>query len=39
MVFMALLAADQCERTRPYSLDAVVERRLPWWRRVAEVRR
>lgn len=39
VVFLALLAADQCERTRPYSVDAVIERRLPWWRRVAEVRR
>jgi nitrite reductase (NO-forming) len=39
VVFLALLAADQCERTRPYSLDAVIERRLPRWRSVAEVRR
>lgn len=38
-VFLALLAADQCERTRPFSIDAAIERRLPWWRRVAEIRR
>lgn len=40
LVFLALLALDARGRgTRPYSLDAVIERRLPWWRRVAEVRR
>lgn len=39
VVFLALLAADQCSRTRPCSLDVVIERRLPWWRRVAEVGR
>lgn len=39
VVFLTLLAADQCERTRPYSVDAVIERRVPWWRRLAEVRR
>ena len=39
MVFLALLAADQCAGTRAYSLDAVIEARVPWWRRVAEVRR
>ena len=39
MVFLALLAADQCERTRPFSVDAVIERRLQWWRHIAEVRR
>ena len=35
-VFLALLAADQCAATRPYSLDAVLERRLPGWQRLAE---
>lgn len=39
VVFLALLAADQCSGTRPYSLDAVIERRLSWWRRIAEVGR
>ena len=39
MVFLALLAADRCQGTRPYSLDAVIERRLPWWHRIAEGRR
>lgn len=40
LVFLALLALDARGRgTRPYSLDAVIERRLPWWRGVAEVRR
>lgn len=38
-VFLALLAADQCAGTRRYSFDAVIERRLPWWRRIAEIRR
>jgi uncharacterized membrane protein YphA (DoxX/SURF4 family) len=39
VVFLALLALDQCNGTRSYSLDAVIERRLPWWRRIAETRR
>lgn len=38
-VFLALLAADQCAGTRSLSLDAAVERRAAWWRRLAEVRR
>ena len=40
LVFLALVALDaRGKGTRPYSLDAVIERRLPWWRRLAEVRR
>ena len=39
VVFLALLAADRCYATRPYSLDALIERHLPWWRRIAEVGR
>jgi nitrite reductase (NO-forming) len=40
VVFLALLALDMRGKgTRPYSLDAVIERRLPWWRRLAEVGR
>jgi nitrite reductase (NO-forming) len=40
VVFLALVAIDARGRgTRPYSLDAVIERRLPWWRRLAEVRK
>lgn len=40
VVFLALLALDaRGKGTRPYSLDAMIERRLPWWRQVAEVRR
>lgn len=38
MVFLALLAVDQCFGTRRWSVDAAIERRLPWWRRLAEVR-
>jgi nitrite reductase (NO-forming) len=38
-VFLALLAADRCSGTRPMSADAVIERHLPWWRRVAEAER
>lgn len=39
VVFLALLALDaRGKGTRPYSLDAVIEHRLPWWRRVAETR-
>lgn len=37
VAFLALLAADRCAGTRPWSLDAVIERRVPWWRRIAEV--
>ena len=40
LLFLALVALDaRGKGTRPYSLDAVIERRLPWWRRLAEVRR
>ena len=39
VVFFAFLSLDQRGGTRRYSLDAVLERRLPWWTRVAEVRR
>jgi thiosulfate dehydrogenase (quinone) large subunit len=39
VVFLALLALDQCNGTRRFSLDAVIERHLPWWRRIAEVGR
>ena len=37
MVFLALLAADRCAGTGSFSLDSVIERRLPGWRRVSEV--
>lgn len=39
VVFLALLALDYSFRARPWSLDAVIERHLPRWRRIAEVRR
>lgn len=40
VVFLALLALDMRGKgTRPYSLDAVIERRVPWWRGLAEVGR
>jgi nitrite reductase (NO-forming) len=40
VVFLALLALDvRGKGTRPHSLDALIERRVPWWRRLAEVRR
>jgi nitrite reductase (NO-forming) len=40
IVFLALLALDiRGKGTRPYSLDAVIERRLPWWRHIAETGR
>jgi nitrite reductase (NO-forming) len=40
VVFLALLALDiRGKGTRPYSVDALIERRAPWWRRLAEVRR
>ena len=38
-VFLALLALDQRSGTRTWSLDAAIERRLGWWRRIAEIRR
>jgi thiosulfate dehydrogenase (quinone) large subunit len=38
MVFLAFLVLDRCDGTRGYSLDAVLERRVPWWARIAEVR-
>jgi nitrite reductase (NO-forming) len=37
-VFVALLALDSCAGTRPFSLDALIERGFPGWRHVAEVR-
>lgn len=37
LVFIALLVFT-CAGPDPYSLDAVIERRLPWWRRVAELK-
>lgn len=37
MVFIALLVIT-CDGPDRYSLDAVIERRLPWWRRLAEFR-
>lgn len=39
LVFAALWAIDSCAGPGRYSLDAVIERRLPWWRRIAEVGR
>lgn len=39
LVFVALWAIDSCAGPRRYSLDAFIGRRLPWWRRVAEVHR
>ena len=39
VAFLAMLAADQCGGTRAYSLDAVIERRVPWWPRIAEIGR
>jgi uncharacterized membrane protein YphA (DoxX/SURF4 family) len=38
VVFLALLALDTRFGTRALSVDALIERRLPWWRRIAEVR-
>jgi uncharacterized membrane protein YphA (DoxX/SURF4 family) len=38
VVFVALLALDTGCGTRAMSVDALIERRLPWWRRIAEVR-
>lgn len=39
LVFAALWAIDSCKGPRRYSLDALIERRLPSWRRIAEVHR
>jgi uncharacterized membrane protein YphA (DoxX/SURF4 family) len=39
LVFAALWAIDSCAGRSRYSLDAVIERHLPWWRRVAEAGR
>lgn len=39
VVFLALLALDAYRGARAFSVDALIERRLPWWRRVAEVGR
>lgn len=39
LVFAALWAVDSCAGPGRYSLDTVIERRQPWWRRIAEVRR
>jgi nitrite reductase (NO-forming) len=38
-VFAALWAIDSCAGPRRYSLDALIERHVPWWRRIAEVQR
>jgi hypothetical protein len=38
VVFVALLALDQRQGTRRFSLDALVERRVAWWSKLAEVR-
>jgi nitrite reductase (NO-forming) len=38
MVFAALWALDSCTGPRRYSLDALIERHFPGWKRVAEVR-
>lgn len=37
-VFAALWALDSCTGTRRYSLDALIERYVPAWKRIAEVR-
>jgi nitrite reductase (NO-forming) len=37
VVFFSLLAISAQEGTSRYSLDAVIERRVPWWHWVAEV--
>jgi nitrite reductase (NO-forming) len=37
-VFAALWALDSCTGPRRYSLDALIERHFPGWKRVAEVR-
>jgi nitrite reductase (NO-forming) len=37
-VFAALWALDSCTGPRRYSLDALIERRFPRWKRIAEVR-
>lgn len=37
MVFAALWALDSCTGPRDDSLDALIERRFPRWKRIAEV--
>ncbi len=37
LVFVALLAMAAQFGPSRYSLDAVIERRVPWWHRIAEV--
>jgi uncharacterized membrane protein YphA (DoxX/SURF4 family) len=37
-VFAALWAIDSCTGPRRYSLDALIERHVPLWKRIAEVR-
>jgi uncharacterized membrane protein YphA (DoxX/SURF4 family) len=37
-VFAALWAIDSCTGPRRYSLDALIERHVPGWKRIAEVR-
>ena len=37
LVFVALLAISAQFGPSRYSLDALIERRLPWWHRIAEV--
>lgn len=39
IVFLALLGLDLRSGTREISLDKLIERRYPWWRRLAEVQR
>lgn len=39
LVFAALWAVDSCAGPGRFSLDAVIERRQSWWRRIAEVGR
>ena len=38
VVFLALLAFDARFGTGTYTVDVVLERWIPWWRRIAEVR-
>lgn len=39
MVFAALWALDSCTGPRRFSLDTLIERHVPNWKRIAEVRR
>jgi nitrite reductase (NO-forming) len=39
VVFLALLALDARFGTRALSVDALLEKRIPWWSKLAEVRR